>query len=84
MRDMEYMLKKRVKIVEYSSDLTQFIKNVVSPLELREIRTEDARIFLDAKDLKTRGLLIGRSASNLRFFESIVKRYFPIEEMRVI
>lgn len=83
-RELEHMLKKRLKVVEFSSDIVKFIANVVSPIELREVRAEDDVYFMDAKDLKTRGLLIGRGASNLRFFESIVKRYFPIKELRVV
>jgi len=83
-RDLEHMLKKRVKVIEFNLDLTLFIQNVVAPIELREVRAEDDVYFMDAKDLKSRGLLIGRGASNLRFFESIVKRYFPIKELRVV
>ncbi len=82
-RQLESKLKKRVKIVEFNPDVIQFVKNVVSPLDVKEVRLEENKIMIDAKDLKTRGLLIGRGASNLRFFEGIVKRYFPVEELRV-
>ncbi len=83
-RNLENKLKKRIKIVEYHSDVIQFVKNVVTPLELKEVKMENSTIFLAAKDLKTRGLLIGRGASNLRLFEAIVQRYFPIKELRVV
>lgn len=83
-RNLENKLKKRIKIVEYHTDVMQFVKNVVAPLELKEVKMEDSTVFLSAKDLKTRGLLIGRGASNLRLFEAIVQRYFPIKELRVI
>lgn len=83
-RNLESKLKKRVKIVEFQSEVSQFIKNLVAPLELEKAEFQDTTIFLTAKDLKTRGLLIGRGASNLRLFEAIVKRYFPIKEIRVV
>lgn len=84
-RNMEYKLKKRIKVVEYNPDLLQFVRNVVAPLDLESVKMdENATVFMSAKDLKTRGLLIGRSASNLRLFEGIVQRYFPIKEMRVV
>jgi N utilization substance protein A len=83
-RSLESKVKKRVKIVEYHTDVLQFVKNVVAPLELKEAKLQDATVLLSAKDLKTRGLLIGRGASNLRLFEEIVKRYFPIKEIRVV
>jgi N utilization substance protein A len=82
-RDLEYRSKKRVKIVEFHPDVIQFIQNLISPLSISEAKLEEDVLLLNAKDLKTRGLLIGRSASTLRFFESIVKRYFPIKELRV-
>jgi len=83
-RALERLIKKRVKIIEFNPNLVQFVKNVVAPLEVAEVKEEGGKVFLNAKDLKTRGLLIGRGASNLRFFEGIVKRYFPIGEMRVV
>jgi N utilization substance protein A len=83
-RSLEHKLKKRVKVVEYHTDIIQFVKNVVAPLELHEAKLEDSTVYISAKDLKTRGLLIGRGASNLRLFEAIVQRYFPIKEIRVV
>lgn len=83
-RQLEFKLKKRVKVVEFANDVQKFIMNVIAPLEVAGMRQEGGIVFLDAKDLKTRGLLIGRGASNLRFFEGLVKRYFPIDELKVI
>ena len=83
-RKLENKLNKRVKIVEFNADRSRFIQNLIAPLEIigMEIKDDD-RVVLTAKDLKTRGLLIGRDASNLRSFEAIIKRYFPIKELRV-
>jgi NusA-like KH domain protein len=83
-RNLEYKLKKRIKVVEFHTDVLQFVKNVVAPLELKEAKLQDSQVILVAKDLKTRGLLIGRGASHLRLSEAIVQRYFPIKEMRVM
>ena len=83
-RNLERKLKKRVKVVEFHTDVLQFVRNLVAPIELREVKMKDTTVFMSAKDLKSRGLLIGRGASNLRLFESIVKRYFPIKEIRVV
>lgn len=82
-RRLESKLKKKVKIVEFSSDLLKFVKNLVSPCEIVNVSKEDDVVTIVAKDLKTRGLLIGRSAVNLRNFEGIVQRYFPIKELKV-
>jgi len=82
-RNLEKRLKKRVKVVEFSSDLAQFLKNLVAPLALSKVERDGEKLIIAAKDLKTRGLLIGRNASNLRQYEAIVQRYFPITEIRV-
>lgn len=81
---LEGMLKKKIKIVEYSDDLIEFVKNVVSPIKPDEVAEEDGIINIIPADSNSRGLLIGREAINLRGFENIVKRYFPITEMKVV
>jgi len=82
-KKLEAMLKKRIKIVEFNEEPATFIKGLVHPLQVREVNEEDGVFTITAADLKTRGLLIGRNASHLRAFESIVKRYFPIKELKV-
>lgn len=82
-RNLEKKFKKKIKIVEYSDDLEQFIKNVVSPYEIVDFSESDGIVVMGAKDLKTRGMLIGRSASHLRFYESIIKRFYPVKELKV-
>lgn len=81
---LERMLNKKVKIVEYSPEPVSFIKNMIYPLQVKEITEEDGVYILSPVDLKTRGMLIGRSAANLRAYESIAKRYFPLKELKVI
>lgn len=82
-KKLENMLKKKIKFIEYSTDLKQFIRNAVHPLELQDVVQEDAVVTLHAADHQTRGLLIGRSAMNLRSTEAVVKRHFPISELKV-
>lgn len=82
-RTLEKKLKKRVKVVEFKPDALEFVKNLVAPLQLANAAYDNSKLVLTAKDLKTRGLLIGRNASHLRTYEAIIQRYFPIEELRV-
>jgi len=53
-------------------------------LERKEINVEEKIITIVGPDTKTKGLLIGRSGQNLRNYEEIVKRYFDINEIKVI
>ena len=82
------MAKKNIKIIEFSQDINQFIKNIIHPLKvsnIEELEEEGKKIYtLTAIDSKTRGYLIGRAAQNLRGFESLIKRYYPIDELKVV
>lgn len=81
-RFLEKKTGKRVRIVEYHNDLLTFINNLAYPVVLKDAREQDGIVVLQA-DMTGRGQLIGRSATNLRLMESIVKRYFPIKEIKI-
>lgn len=84
-RKIESLTKKRIKVVGYNEILEKFVKNAIFPLKIvnYEFDEETKIVTLTAIDSKTRGYLIGRSASNLRNYETIVKRYFDITEIKV-
>lgn len=77
------LLKKKVRIVEYSEDCKSFIKNLLYPVLVKNIVIETDMVTITALDLKSRGVLIGRNAANLRATEAIVQRYFPVKEIRI-
>lgn len=83
-RKLERMLNKKVKIVEYDTDLLAFVKNAIHPIEAKDIKEEGGRVIITPMDSLSRGYLIGREAVNLRAYEEIVKRYFDIKEIKVI
>jgi transcription termination/antitermination protein NusA len=77
-------LKRKIKIVEFDSVRETFIKRLLFPLKVSEINVENDVVKIKALDNETRGRIIGRNASNLRNYEKIVKRFFTIEEIKVI
>ncbi len=83
-RKLENKLKRKIKLVEFSPNILIFVKNLVAPVQLADAQEQEGIITLSAKDLKSRGLLIGHSGTNLRSCEAIIKRYFPnIKEIKV-
>ena len=82
-KKLENLFKKKIKIVEHSESLIDFVKNVIHPLGAKEISEDDEIVTIIPVDNKTRGYLIGREAVNLRNYEEIVKRYFDIKEIKV-
>ncbi len=81
---MENMLQRKIKLVEFNKDLIKFVTNLIYPYKVREIKQEDKKIIISDDNQKTKGLIIGAKAQNLRNYESIVKKYFDIEEIKVI
>ncbi len=80
---LEQRLKKRIKIIEYHPELLTFVTAVIAPLRVRDARVEQDIVTLYPADSQTRGALIGRGGSMLRTYENIVKRHFPIKEIKV-
>jgi N utilization substance protein A len=83
-KKLSQKLNKRIKVVEYSPDVKTFIINMIYPLKVAEITQEGGIITLHGDDIKTKGLLIGRNARNLRLLERVVKRYFDVDEIKVV
>lgn len=83
-RKLEQKLKKKVKIAEFSDDIVKFIQSLTYPAKIEEVEQEEGIVKIKAADNQSRGLLIGREANILRAYEKIVKRYFDIEEIKVL
>lgn len=77
------LLKKNIKIVEFSPDVVQFIANLIYPLKPTEIKNEDGIVNVICPDMKTRGLLIGRDRVHINFVSDVVKRFFDVREIKV-
>ncbi|MBU0666632.1 MAG: NusA-like transcription termination signal-binding factor [Nanoarchaeota archaeon] len=82
---IEKLLKRRIKIFEYNPNILQFVRNLFLPLRIQEIKEEENIITITGPDSKTKGLMIGANAKNLRAYEEITKRYFSqVNEIKVI
>lgn len=81
---MENMLKKKIKLVEFSNDILQFVKNIIHPIGALAIKQEDGILAIRGKDANTRAMLIGRERQNITHLNEIVKRYFDIKEIKVV
>ena len=81
---LESALKKRIKVVEFSSDVLQFVRNFVYPAEVAEIKNDRGIITVNGKDANTRAMLIGRNHQSLKQLNDIAKRYFDIEEIKIV
>ncbi len=83
-KKMENKLKKKIKLVEFSNDVLQFVKNVIYPIEVLDIKIEDGIMIIHVKDTNSRAMLIGRERQNISHVTEIVKRYFNIKDIKVV
>ena len=83
-RRIENKLKKRIKLVEFNNDVLQFMKNFIYPIEVEDVKQEGRRITIYEKDTGTKAMLIGRERQNINHISDIVKRYFDVEEIKVV
>jgi len=83
-RKMENLLKKKIKVAEFSSDTSRFAENLMMPLQAKNIEVLDGVISIYCNDTKTRAMLIGRERSNINFITGILRRYFEVKEVKVL
>lgn len=76
---------KKIRIVEFKDSMLELIKSFINPLKVDAIHEEENVVILESTDTKTKGLIIGRAAKNLRALEENIKRYFPdLKEIKVV
>ena len=78
------LLNKRIKIVEYNSEPVKFIKGFISPIVALDIKVEDKIIEIMVSSTREKGLLIGRDKKHLNMLKNLVKKYFDIEDIKII
>ncbi|MFA6461808.1 MAG: NusA-like transcription termination signal-binding factor [Candidatus Woesearchaeota archaeon] len=83
-RILQTELNKRVRIIEYHDNVVDFIRGFIHPAEVAEVVQEDHIINIKDENRKTKSLLIGRDGKNLKLLNRAVKRFFNIEEVKII
>lgn len=82
---IEDAINRKIKIVEFNPDVLEFIKNLMFPLKILDINQDGEVVTIKGPDTKTKGLMIGARAQNLRNYEEIVKKYFDtVNEIKVV
>ena len=73
------IIKRDIKLLEYSDDLIQFVKNLIYPIEVQKLYKEDSTIFIEEPNNKIKGKIYGRDRKNLSYINDILKKYFNCE-----
>ena len=81
---LESALKRKIKLAEFSDDVLQFVRNLVYPADVAEIKNDNGLLTIKGRDTNTKAMLIGRDRQNINSISGIVKRFFDIREIKVI
>jgi NusA-like KH domain protein len=77
----EKMLKKPIKIFEWSDDCEQFIKNMVPSVQKIDINGDKASLSIDNQ---SRGIVIGKKGSNIKIIREFLERNSNIKNLKIL
>ena len=80
-KKLENKLNKKIRILEFDEDIIKFTQNLIYPFKNIQIEKIDDDMVLTGRDVKTKGLLIGRNSQNLLKIKNILKRYFKFNNI---
>lgn len=80
------LIKKKVKVVEYSDDSAKFIQNALQPARLLEPvriteRADGRKIAVALVDPKYRAIAIGKEGKNIDLVRILAKRHHNVDHV---
>jgi N utilization substance protein A len=83
-KKVESLIKKNVKLFEYSKDLSTFVRKLIPSVGDVKIKTENDRIVVEIKvDKKDKPLIIGRDGKNIKVFKELLQRSHNVNDVLV-
>jgi N utilization substance protein A len=87
-RQLQNVVAKKVELVEYSDDPSEFIRNILNSEMINEVKmnervdgTKQAVVIVDAKK---KGVVVGREGRNAEKARLLAKRYFQISNVLIV
>ena len=74
---LQQELQRKIRIIEFSDNVVEFVKNIIYPLRIESITEEQETVVIKETNKKAKSLLIGRQGKNLKLINRAVKRFFP-------
>ncbi len=83
-KNVEKVIRKKIKVYEYSSNPSEFVKNLIPQAKEVKIINNNDRIEIEIKvDKSDRGFIIGRGGEKIKIYKKILKRIHNISDLRV-
>ncbi len=82
-RKIQDMIHKKIKVVGYSSDVKDFARDLIYPIEVDSIEENNGTLSISCDDRKSKGLLIGRGRQSLLNLQNALSRFFKVDKITV-
>ena len=86
-RNLQNVVKRNVELVEYSEDAAEFLKNILNPKLVSEIkinkRLDGSMQAIVMVDPKKKGIVVGREGRNAEKARLLARRYFQISSVLI-
>lgn len=80
-KNVENLIKKKIKIFEFSEDLNDFIKKLIPQATEVRIKNEE-RIMVEVRvDKKDKAVVVGRDRKNLKLYRELLERNHGVSEL---
>ncbi len=73
------MIKKKIKVVEYSDEPEKFIANMIAPQKGKIYKKDENTIIIEGKGARFKEAVLGRERKNLKELQEIVSNYFNVK-----
>ena len=83
-KNVERLVKKNIKLFEFSKDLKVFIKKLIPQVNDIKIKIENEKIVVEIKvEKKDKALVIGRDGKNIKVFKELLQRSHNVNDLLV-
>lgn len=86
-RNLQNVVKRNVELVEYAEDPADFLKNMLNPKLVSEVkinkRLDGSMQAIIMVDAKKKGIVVGREGRNAEKARLLAKRYFQISSVLI-
>lgn len=76
------VMKKRIKIIEFNSDVVRFVKNCLIPLKV-DVSSEEEKVVIKCPGRQEKAIVLGRDKQNLNALKELVGKFFKEVEIVV-
>jgi len=83
-RNARRTIGKSIKVIEYSEDLTEFLKNIFAPAKVKSIdvvEQDGKKVAIITVEKQEKGIAIGAKGKKIKNAKKLVNRYYGIHDI---